>query len=67
MGRITDECADKIVDKKLSVVDVPHPNKKGHRIIGVIVPETEIEQGVSTLALTEILKQWQKSRRFGAR
>lgn len=67
MGAITDKCADKIVEKKTSIVDIPHPNKKGHRIIGIIVPENEIELGVSTLALSEILKNWSKSRKFGAR
>lgn len=66
MGKITDTCADKIIEST-NYISVPHPSKEGFMVVGWIVPEKDLKIGVVTLALNEISKWWKLSRSFGTR
>jgi hypothetical protein len=65
MSKFVDGCADKIVEG--SATCIPHPTKKGKLIVGWVVDAKPEYIGVSNIALNEIYKWWNLSRRFGTR
>ncbi len=64
MGEIANKCADDITNCT-HTINIPHPDEKGMRIVGWVVPEEKAQLAVGCLAVEEISKTWRTARDLG--